>query len=332
MKKNSKILYALESLSDKIWNHLYGISTVICLVFTLICSYFTIKGEKTDNEIIIIYALLGVVAAFVIMFFLHTVYFQKKLAKMNEMPLRLKTAEDQYELSISIHKQISECSHTISHYYRNNLARIDDFLNDRDNYTNEEILEIIDRFDYFLINITSSLELFFSVATEDNCSITIKLLEKGKGLVKTYFRDPVNNKKRKTSDGSYDGICHFTDNTAFEIIMDPDYKNVYFACDDLIELYNDHIYKNPNSNWHLFYRSTLVVPISMVIGENERNIIGFLSVDNYKGDLSYKPHIEYLFFVGDLLYNIFVKFSELINFAKEKGLENEKIKRFSNWD
>jgi len=317
-------------ISTDIWNHIYGLLTLLSFVTAVISTYFTIKIQLTGDTKLVLYSLVGIVISFMIMFVFYTIYYQRKFKQFNDLPAQHEILKVEYENEVVANQQIAECTHNITHYYRNMLARIDGFLQNKQNYSKDDIEELIDRFDSFLINATTNLELYFSIATEDNCSITIKLLNKD-GLVKTYFRDPVNHKKRKMSDGSDSGLCHFSENTALDIILDPNHMNVHFAYDNLMELYNQHLYVNPNPNWHLLYNSTLVVPISMIIGENDRDTIGFVSVDNFKGGLSYKPHREYLFFIGDLFYNIFVKFSEVVKFAQFKQIDNEKIRRFSNW-
>lgn len=331
-KLNRPWLFKITVSSD-IWSHFYGFLTVLGLVFTVLYTYFAFKEGIKDEEIWKIVLLLcsSLIVLLVVLIF-NTRYFSRRVTELSQIPQDynfLREEKDRFDIVLN---QISECSHIITHYYRNINARLNQILENPDEFKEPEILENLQRFDDFLINITANLKSYFTLITNDNCSITIKLLNKENGYVKTFFRDPVNFKKRKDSDFYNNGKCHYSDNTAFEIIMDEKYSNIYFSEDDLTDLHNIFQYKNPNPIWYKYYNSTLVVPISMVLSSNDREIIGFLSVDNFKGNLASNANKEYLFFVADLLYCIFVTYSNVIKFAQSKGISHEKISRFANWN
>lgn len=113
--------------------------------------------------------------------------------------------------------------------------------------------------------------------------------------------------------------------------MSPNCANFYFADDNLKDLYDNHKYVNSNLEWYKFYNATLVVPISMIVSTDERSVLGFITIDNQAGNLATKINTEFLCGVGDLLYNLFDIYGELITVATLKKIKNDKIDRFSTW-
>jgi hypothetical protein len=319
-----------------VWSHVYGFSSFIGLIITIIITFFAFNNKSNNEDYQFTLISLLVTLGFVILiFFISVIYYNNRIKKLGEIPSDYHFYREQFESKEIIINQIAECSHIITHYFRNLDYTFQDILaKQEDNISNEEVLHAINIFDYFLINITTNLQSYFSQITNDNCSITIKLLNvesKEPYEVKTYFRDPVNFKKRRQTDDIH-GTCYVDENTAFSIIMNPNYKNIYFFDDDLHSLHSNHSYKNPNPEWYNLYKSTLVVPISIVVAKNERLVLGFLSVDNFKGGLAVNSNKEYLFFVADLLYLAFDKFDRITKIAKNKNITNEKIDRYTKWN
>lgn len=319
-----------------IWSHIYGLASFIGLIITIIVLFKNYNSTGNEDFNFILTALTSLLASVLLIFLISVIYFNRRIKQLGEIPADYHFYREEFEKQEIIINQISECSHIITHYYRNLDLSLQDIINkEEEEVTEEELLKTINKFEYFLINITTNIQSFFSQITDDNCSITIKLLnlnnEENPYLIRTYFRDPVNFKKRRETD-LLCGPCSVYDNTAFSIIIDPAYKNTYFSEDNLPDLYDNHLYNNPNPDWHKFYKSTLVVPISVVTGENERKILGFLSVDNFKGGLAINSNKEYLFFVADLLYLAFNKFDKIINLANIKNIKNDKIDRYTDWN
>ncbi|MFD0835950.1 hypothetical protein ACFQ0I_09255 [Mariniflexile aquimaris] len=322
-----------------IWNHIYGLSSSIGLIITVIVivyNYINPSENKDYNYILTILAML--LASVLLMFLISVIYYSNRLKKSSEIPANYSFFKEQYEKQDIIINQICECSHIITHYYRNLDFLFQNIIDaDPTKVSEEDLVGAINKFDYFLINITTNLQAYFSQITDDNCSITIKLLNFNREpndtdtLVRTYFRDPVNFKKRRDADNSC-SPCHVEDNTAFSIIMNPNFQNIYFSEDNLPDLYDNHQYRNPNPDWHKYYHSTLVVPISIITSLDNRNVLGFLSVDNFKGGLATNSNKEYLFFVADLLYLAFSRFNSIINLAQTKNIKNEKLDRYTNWN
>ncbi|MHA6281176.1 hypothetical protein ACXYMT_13425 [Salinimicrobium sp. CAU 1759] len=326
-----------------IWSHIYGLSSAlgfIIAILALIYNYINQSQNSDFNSYNYILTTLTVLIAVVLLIFLLSVLsFNQRIKRLSQIPAKYSFYEQEFIKNDIIINQLCECSHIVTHYFRNLDFSLQEIIDKEESkITDNELIDVINKFDYFLINIITNLQSYFSQITDDNCSLTIKLLNYNDAssadddiFIKTYFRDPVNFKRRRETDNLHPK-CAVEDNTAFAIIMDQAYKNIYFAEDNLTDLYNRHMYKNPNPEWHKYYNSTLVVPISIVTGKNERIILGFLSVDNFKGGLANNSNKEYLFFIADLLYLAFNKFDRIIKFAQTKNITNEKIDRYSNWN
>lgn len=323
-----------------IWSHIYGLASFLGLVITVVILYYSYTYQTEDKDFkFVLLSLVSLLIAVLLIFFVSVLYFNKRIKKLGTIPELYNFYREEFQKQDIIVNQLSECSHIVAHYFRNLDISMQEVLDaDQSSLTDDDIISVVNKFEYFLINITTNLQAYFSQITDDNCSITIKLINLHSDAalldlpVRTYFRDPVNFKKRREGDGENNGKCTIEQNTAFNIIMDNSFADIYFAEDNLDDLYNSHSYKNPNSNWYNNYKSTLVVPISIVTGRKERNILGFLSVDNFKGGLAVNANKEYLFFVADILYLGFSKFDRIIELATSKNIQNEKIERYTNWN
>lgn len=314
---------------NEIWTHIYGIITVISLIVALIFSIITLKKPNGPDYSDILYILTGLILILSIII----IRISAKYSNLHSISSDLLKIENENDSLYILLKQQSETFHNITHYYRNLVSQLDEFK--IKSITNETALEekdfqaIANRNEYFLILITTSLQNYFSIYTDDNCAVTLKLLSSDKKYIKTVFRDPVNLKKRRQAELSYsDGSCSISENTAFEIIIDDNYTNTYFASDNLKELYESHNYKNSNPFWFSLYNSTIVVPISILLSQSERSILGFITIDNLKGNLADENCLEFLNGVSDLLYNYFVKITDFATFAQSKNITNEKYDRF----
>ncbi len=332
--KISKYRFISINIPD-VWTHFYGISSTIGLIITVVLLYKQYIDNKPNDFNFVITTLLWLIFLILFLFFLIIVYYNTKLSKIENSTQELNKFKIQNIKKDILSKQNSECSHVIAHYYRNIEFEfqtiIDKYHQGKfEDIKQEELIYSIERFDYFLINVSSNLQSYFSQLTDDNCSVTIKLLNKDDNSVKTFFRDPVNFKKRREMD-RMKPLTNAFDNTATSIIIDKNFSNTYFADDDLNDLASKGRYVNPNNEWKKHYNATLVTPISFVEAENKRNTIGFLSIDNRIGGLATTSNIEYLFFVSDLLYSIFKKHDKIINIAKLKEINDDRIKRYTTW-
>jgi hypothetical protein len=323
-----------KRLNPDVWSHVYGIVSVVGLVLTITGGIFAIvKGDDKHIEIVI--SLTCIICVIMIVFIISWLYYANRLKHLDTLPLKYHQVEGYAVELFEEKKHMAECLHTIAHYNRNLLNTLQKV--DVSAITEKEFEELVDRFNSFLINITSSLRHYYTMASGAVCSVSIKITNQDELLVKTYFRDPISLKKRRKSDNYYptkSGAYNIFENTAFSIILDPSYSNVFFANDNLSELYHAHQYENSNPEWFNHYNATIVVPISIVTGSDERNIIGFITVDNNKGELNDTDKVEFLFAVGDLLYNVFEKYFEIcyfvdVNKKKNGQFEHKEFEKIS---
>jgi len=343
MDKKNKIqfvkfpVFVNLKFSSDIWSHFYGVFGIIGFIYTAFTIQKGLKSIQPATDLIPVIKTLSVsVLGLLTTFILAYAYYSRSLKKLSDLPFKNEFLNSQIDsLNITLKHQ-AETIHNVTHYYRNAYAMINQNLQNKDRLKETDIIEILERFDHsFLINLVTGLQNYFSISSGSSCAITIKLVNKEKRLVKTFFRDPNSLKRRRVADSKYSnqyGIYKIDENTAFNIIVSPNYPNLYFADDDLSEQYKNHQYENSNPEWHKYYNSTLVVPISMVLANNKRNILGFITVDNQASNLSTRINTEFLCGIGDLLYNLFDIYSELITFADSKNIKHDKIERFKVWD
>ena len=327
-----------------VWSHVYGLFGVISLVATIIFIIISIKNHETVEYKTII-AILGITISIVLITFIFAnLYYQRKLQQLNDLPIDLIDLKTKNEQLYLIIKSQSECSHTINHYYRNienHLDVLSKKIDNREEINEDECLNVLKRCKAFLLNTSISLQSFFTIATGITCSVTIKLAlkdEKGNHFIKTLFRDPMSLKKRRYVENWYSssmGVYPASENTAFDVILSSSHVNNFYAADNLHEEYQRHNYKNSNQFWNKHYNATIVVPISMITNNDNRNIIGFVAVDNLtakSGNLNDQAKIEFLFSIGDLLYNFIQKYLDIITFANQKFKIDDFHKQIITWN
>lgn len=327
MKRPKSFIFNFKAFINDIWTHIYGIITVISFLVALFFTIFTLNKQDVDFKDVL-YVCLGIITvlSFVI------IRISTKYSQLHNMSADLLNYERENSNLITLIQLQAETTHNITHYYRNLEFLLDSIIqkinnNDNDNITEEDIASINEINNQFLTILTSSLQNYFSIYTDDNCSISIKSLNRDKNKLKTIFRDPVNLKKRKQAE-QMSGISSYetSQNTAFDVILSETYKNYYYANDDLSSEYTNHKYKNCNINWNSYYNSTIVVPISLSdpINIANRNILGFLTVDNRTGYLTDDTSVEYMHAISDLLYNYFYKYTILSEFSIRNNIKNDR--------
>lgn len=331
MRRPQKFNFSLKALINDIWTHIYGLITVISFIAAIFFTIVTLNKQQVAFKDV-----LYVCLALITLLSIIIIRISAKYSQLHTMSADLLNYQRENENLITLIQLQAETTHNITHYFRSLIYDFDKVINkiNKDELIEQnEIDYICDRNNHFLIMLTTSLQNFFSIYTDDNCSIALKTLNTNKTKIKTIFRDPVNLKKRRQAElncglDTYDIL----DNTAFEVILGSNYKDYFYAKDNLSKEYSDHNYKNGNQQWNNFYNSTIVVPISKIDhSNNQRNILGFLTVDNMSGYLVDNTTIEYMQGISDLLYNYFYKFNIISNHTKLNSLNNDRQNDFI-WD
>lgn len=305
---------------DNYFGHIYGVFGLVAFAITGIGLYSSYNNVANNDFIFVLETITYSLAAIIVSYIAASMFFVAKISKLKQSEYQAEKLDRNLKNQYIVNKYQSELFHSIAHYQRNILARLLEF--NKQDFKPSDIDDIKNRFHDFLVILTSNVQSYFSFITQDNCSVTIKKVCDDKVHVKPLFRDPVNFNKRKKSDEEYQengGQYKIGKNTAFKIITDPTLKNNFFYDDKLNELADAGYYENSNPKWRELYNATIVVPISMLLRKNSRDVIGFLTVDNIKGGLANDTNKEFLFGIADLLYNVFLNYSNFIKFVEQKN-------------
>jgi len=309
--------------TPNIINNVFGVASILGFLTGVVLLIFSIIKGDVLGQFEVILTLAIVVLGLLGVFILFTRFYFKELKLMNDLPYVAQEANRISNETFVHKKNMAESFHFISHYTRNITAYLYQIKNEE--LDNEQVKLIKEKFHTYLINLTTSLKQYYTLASGSVCSVTIKIINNEEDLIKTFFRDPLSLKRRRSIDSFYtnnSGSYPSYSNTAFSVILDDSYSNVNFAHDDLYSLFLKREYENCNLDWYYYYNATIVVPISIITGDNERNIIGFITIDNMNGKLNDEDKIEYLMAVGDTFYNALDKYQEIITFAKDNNLLN----------
>lgn len=323
-------------ISPDVSNQIFGFISVGSLIFSLF------SGHLAKTELWSFISQLVLVIGFVCM----GIYYQFQHAKNLNNSIQNEQLNRLNKQRLTIINSQSECIHTVAHYSRNIVNLFDKHVADLKAKSVEgkisplELEKILLEIDFFFINITSNIRDYFNTVTNTQCAITIKILQKTEKdtFVKTLFRDPVSLKKRRKSDENVENSGKYStrQNTAFDTIMNTTCKNQYFAHNDLSLLAATGYYKNGNPEWRKYYNATLVTSIGITTGKAEKDILGFITIDNFDGNLTDLSSIDFLYAVSDILYIVLGKYVNFIRKDMESfNIDNmgtdPKLKRMLDW-
>jgi hypothetical protein len=306
--------------------------------FDLICGYFALIGlpislislifgvyysEWETSYIITVGILSFVIIALVVLdIFLTRIYYNlhQEYSNINQNveTMRQKNQEISSLLSdaIDIQRDIGQIFHNIYHEYRKIISSI---YIDLSSHRYDDFDKRQRSFEKFLIFMVYNIKEIFDVYTKDKCSVCIKIISPGKNtekdiLVKTLVRDSISYRERSLVDAKipqYD----YRENTAFKRIINSNYTDSYYICNDLS---HEPGYINLNPEWKNYYNAALVVPIRIAISKEKYSVIGFLCIDNYKGGFD-RTCFNILASFADSIFNLFMAYNDLANAAKEKA-------------
>lgn len=310
-----------------------GLASILGLVINIIYTYDAIKNNSIVEYKSVILTLGFTTSLLLLSVIFLILFYTRSLNKLGNLPVEYENTRRKLLDTEILLKNSADYFHNIFHYYRNLLEKITQANLELDSLNEAKLKNIFHEFDSFMKTLTSNLQSYFTLLTNDSCSVCIKIV-KGK-KVKTFYRDPINYRSRKKSDKKLDGndfVYNHNENTAFQVICSEDYKDATFLCDDLRKLKKENKYKNKNEDWETFYNATAVVPINIKHHNGKRNIIGFVCLDNYKGGLNTSSVENYLCAISDPLYNLFIQYAKIAETAIQKGVTDERIESFTNWD
>jgi len=218
---------------------------------------------------------------------------------------------------INTKTKIAQIVHNFSHEYRNIINGIhSDLISlDYDNFEKRKT-----SFRMFISYMLENIKEVFDILTYDEVSVCIKILYKKEEdfLVKTFLRDGISYRERSSTEHILlEYPCH--ENTAFKNITDIHCPDSYYLCNDL---YKEKTYNNINRKWSEYYNACLVVPIRLIINKDLSYMLGFICVDNFKGNFDDKIAVDILASFGDNCFHLFNLFNELkskVTLNKEGG-------------
>ncbi|MEW6535211.1 MAG: hypothetical protein AB1454_06275 [Candidatus Auribacterota bacterium] len=210
-------------------------------------------------------------------------------------------------LNIDRQKKIATILHNFTHEYRKQVNELHADLISKD-YT--DISRRNTSFRGFLSFMTINIKEIFDILTEDECSVSIKLIDENL-VVRTLFRDSVSYRERSNSDKALPAY-RFSENTAFFNIFNKDLPDSYFLSNNLER---EKTYKNANPQWRQLYNACIVEPIRIIsgieqVGVEESRVLGFICVDNFHGGFEESISVNVLACFSDLCYHLFSLFFE----------------------
>jgi len=313
---------------------IFGIASVLGLVFTIIYTLASIYKGSFDLSAISIIVSLGIVNSLLAVICIiltrdsYSLLGDKSNSdlslfttknKINELTTKLETKNE-------ILKGVAFHMHNILDQLRDRIAELTSFcdalLLDKDYIPEEadiiDVLRITKQFNIYLVN---NVKDIFDYLTQDNCSVCIKIIdisEDDEFIVSTLMRDTRSFRERKANDGLYNEPFPWYENTAFKKILGNNVPDSFYVSDDLK---NEQSYVNINCNWKNFYNATLVAPIRLNLSDlnheedMDANVIGFLCIDNFKGGFTSKASIEIMASIADSLYQYFNTTAKLLDQA-----------------
>lgn len=230
----------------------------------------------------------------------------------------IETLEGLLTDSKDTHKKTSMIIHNICHENRLILYYLLYEAYDADAL---KLLSIKSSFKKYFMFLLANIKEIFDIITGDDCAACIKLIDGDKN-VQTFMRDPISYRSRHQTDKDLP-LFHSKSNTAFNLIASEEFSDSYYVNDNLT---GDKSYTNTNTRWRDFYNAAIVTPIRISLptnkdnGEEESYLLGFLCVDNQKGNFNNEVCINTLSAIGDLCFHLFNIYDSL---GEEPEAENE---------
>lgn len=286
--------------------------------------------EESKDVIITLSITIGLIS---ICFVIYMIHYSSKVFRLEKLlDDNVKQAKIIRKSEI-MRKTTADHLSNMSYYNSKILMEMDANLSNKDTPDFIDVDNLCTKLHQYLSIFTTHLQSYFTLLTGDNSAITIKLVhqnDNGVFQVKTLYRDAISYNKRRESDidsMGKDDIYDVTQNFAFQVIASKDFKDKSYVSDDLR---NNPQYSNKNPKWQNYYNATAVVPIGILQGD-PYILIGFLCVDNFKGNLNNSLTIGYLEDSASALLPILIKFDKLTNFAPLNTCTHEIIKKFTDW-
>ena len=318
---------------------LFGMSSLVGLVFTTVYTTVSLYSSQDLNlgaiTVIVTLAIVNAILSFLL--YIQSkgyYYFVNKNSNSDIQIVKFERAISDLEKKHRVEKEkineIGYIYHNILDQVRNKMALTlelyEEILFTGEAPKAEKAVDMIRINKSLGIYIVNNIKDLFDILTRDNCSVAIKLLEgvenKDDKQVSTFIRDT-----RSYRDRNGRSLKEFLwyENSAFRCILTGEGSTSYFACDDLA---GETGYINTNQFWQGYYNATLVAPIRLGNVKSyetklDDSIIGFICIDNFKGNLNNRTSIELISGLVDSLYLYFYYHDKLISLITDINTGNK---------
>jgi len=290
---------------------IFGLSSLIGLIITAVYTIFAISdGDYSLGANSVIIALACINLALAITFVLI-------VRRNNQLSISALTLQPKIDL---LEKELQYSKNRLGKNLYN-FEEVSDILHSINDQLRDRILELLEidagntldisvyqrKNEMFYLFLLDNIKSIFDMLTRDKCAISLKILDEvasdNEIIIRTLFRDSSSYRERKGSDKFIYNYPYY-ENTAFKEILSEDGDSFYVS-DNLSK---ETTYINLNKDWNKYYNATLVCPIRMEIIEDEEDeysdysVLGFICIDNMKGNLNNKICINLLASITDILY------------------------------
>jgi len=313
---------------------LFGIASVLGLVFTIVYTLVSVYAGNFNLSAISIIITLGIVNGILATICIvlsrdgYNLIGESLSSKFSlvEVERNVEQLTNQLDRERQKLKGVAFHLHNIHDQLRDRIIELNTFyqvLLSDSSYIPEksdviDILRITKQFNMYLVN---NIKDIFDFLTDDSCSVCIKIIginDKSEVIVSTLMRDTKSFRERKSKDGLFNEPFLWYENTAFKLILSNDTADSYYVSDNLSK---EQSYTNLNNNWRRFYNATLVAPLRINLNDSKfgedqfLNVIGFVCIDNKKGNFDTRASIEVMASIADSLYQYFNLTGELTDLA-----------------
>lgn len=287
----------------KILDFIFGLSSLLALVITIVNIFYNYGHESQDIASIMTLTVANI-SLIIIIVYLVRKYYVLAIKQLSLQP-DIDSLTSKLELATKDLDNTAETSdilHSINDQLRNRMFELltVDIVQARDISGYQRKNEM------FYLFLLDNIKNIFDILTKDNCSVSLKIIDQNDQndiIVRTFMRDSSSYRERKNSDKTMYSYPYY-ENSAFKDILSDNNNISYYVSDNLS---NETTYINVNQNWKEYYNATLVCPIRVEVnvsedGDLEYSIPGFLCIDNMNGNLNNARCINLLASLADILF------------------------------
>jgi hypothetical protein len=230
-----------------------------------------LEGSRTPAEIALV---ITSFTTFASVLFIGVMYYEVRSSKPETYQTTL--VKEDMEFVLRQLQHILETRTGINSFFT------DIYLSEKSSIDLERATEL------YVDDLVYRAKLAFDRLTGDNCSVCIKLFAQTADgaypetpVLTNTIRDPSSAADRVTDSGQ---VIALAENTAFLYITGNASSNGFYLNNDLYRSYLHGAYLNSRPRWFDYYNATAVCSIMNPAKTADAETLGFLCVDNFKGN------------------------------------------------